>query len=544
MSQPSKKWQSPGVVLQPRVSRGFQRGINQLVKAINPTLGPFPRIVVNEDLIKKDKPELLDNGALIARRILMLPDRSEDVGAMYLRQMLWKMHELTGDGTATAAVLFQSIYNQGLHYITAGGNPMSLRRHLEQAAKLICDELSHMTIHLQRKEQLAGLAETICGDPPLAQMLGEIFDTIGVYGRLEIRPGRRQELEREYIEGTFWEGGLLNQAMANDLSGKAFLENVPILITDLEVREPQELIPVLDLALRAGAKSLLLVATSISEKVLSMLLIPANRERVQVVAVKAPSLADPLHHQQLEDLAILTGGRVLLAKAGHKLEAVQPEDIGLADRVWADKHYFGLIGGEGDPDQLRQRVAELRTAFENAQNADDRQRLQERLSKLHSAAAVLWVGALSPIAVEARKELAKQTAEAMRGAMREGVVPGGGVALLKCKPVLQEKLRQAQSADERAAYTILFKAVEAPIRTLLGNAGYAPEEVMAQIAQGGPDCGFDVTRGEVVEMRRAGIFDAASVVKAAIANSIHGAALALTIDVLVHRADAPVELKP
>jgi chaperonin GroEL len=286
------------------------------------------------------------------------------------------------------------------------------------------------------------------------------------------------------------------------------------------------------------------MATGISEQALSMLLIPANRERVQVVAVKAPSLAAPLHHQQLEDLAILTGGRLLLAKAGDKLAAVQPEDIGLADRAWADKHYFGLVGGQGDPHQLRQRVAELQTAFENAQSTDDRQRLQERLGQLSSRAAVLWVGALSPIAVEARKALAKQTAEAIRGAIREGVVPGGGVALLQCKPLLQEKMRQAQSSDERAAYTILLKAVEAPIRTLLSNAGHSPGEVLAQIGQREPGYGFDVTRGEVVEMKRVGIFDAATTAKTAIANAIHGAALALTIDVLVHRANPPVELNP
>ena len=544
MTQPSKKWQSPGVVFQPRVARGLQRGINQLVNAISPTLGPVPRMVVNEKVTKKDRPELLDDGAIIARRIIMLPDRSEDVGAMYLRQMLWKVHELAGDGTATAAVLFQAIYNQGIHYIAAGGNAMTLRQHLDQAAQLICHELSGMTSHLQGKEELAGLAETICYDPPLAKMLGEIFDTIGEYGRLEIRPGRRQELEREYIEGMYWKGGLLSRAMANDPSGKALLENVPLLITDLEVREAQELVPLLDMTIHTGIRALLLVATSISERALSVLLMPANRERVQVVVVKAPALTASVRHEELEDLAILTGGRLLLEKAGDKLETVQLKDLGRVRRAWADKDYFGIVGGKGDPRQLRQRVAELRTAFENAGEVSDRKRLQERLSKLISGAAVLWVGALSPIAVEARKELAKQTAEAMRGAIREGAVPGGGVALLNCRPILQEKVRQAQSTDERAAYSILLKAVEAPIRTLLSNAGYSPDEVLAQIGRCGPGYGFDVSGGEVVEMSRVGIFDAASVVKKAISIAIHSAALALTIDVFVHRANPPVEPNP
>ncbi|MCK6628834.1 MAG: chaperonin GroEL [Anaerolineae bacterium] len=541
MTQPLKKWQNPGVVFQPRASRGFQRGINQLVKAISPTLGPLPRLVVNESQAKKNELELLDNGAVIARRILMLPQRSEDVGAMYLRQMLWQVHETTGDGTATAAVLFQSIYNQGLHYIAAGGNAMSLRRHLEQAAQLICAELNRLTLQLQGQAQLAGLAETLCGDPPLAKMLGEIFDMIGAEGRLEIRPGRRQELEREYVEGSYWSGGLFSRAMAGHPSGKVSLENGLILLTDLEIREAQEVVPLLAMALRAGIKSLLLVAAGISEQALAVLLTPANRERVRVIAVKAPAMTSPTRHQELEDLAILTGGRLLLAQAGDTLAAVQPEDLGRARRVWADKDYLGMVGGKGDSRQLRRRIAELRTALAQAQEANERKRLQERLGKLTGGVAVLWVGGLSPVAVEARTELAKQTAEAMRGALREGVVPGGGVSLLKCKPVLQEKVRRAQCADERVAYTILLKAVEAPLRTLLSNAGYSAEEALAQIGQDGSGAGFDVVRGQVVNLERAGIVDAASTVKTAVLKAIHGAALALTIDVLVHRADAPVE---
>lgn len=382
---------------------------------------------------------------------------------------------------------------------------MSLRRHLEQAAQLICAELNRLTLQLQGQAQLAGLAETLCADPPLAKMLGEIFDMIGADGRLEIRPGRRQELEREYIEGTYWSGGLFSRAMVSNPSGKVSLENGLILLTDLEIREAQEVVPLLAMALRAGIKNLLLlVAAGISEQALAVLLMPANRARVQVIAVKAPAMTSPTRHQELEDLAILTGGRLLLAQAGDTLAGVQPEDLGHARRVWADKDYLGLVGGKGDSRQLRRRIAELRAAFEQAQEVNERKRLQERLGKLTSGVAVLWVGGLSPVAVEARTELAKQTAEAIRGALREGVVPGGGVALLKCRPVLQEKLRQVQSADERAAYTILLKAVEAPLRTLLSNAGYSAEETLAQIGSCGSEAGFDVARGQVVSMAQTG----------------------------------------
>jgi len=539
MAKPTKKWQTPGVIFEPRSRQGMQLGINRLVDAIRPTLGPLPRTVVNEQYSKK-KPELLDEGAVIARRIIQLPNREEDMGAMYLRQVLWTLHETTGDGTATAAVVFQTIYNLGLRYLTAGGNAMRLRQYLEAAIPVILNKLDEMVVHLHGKKELARLAETICYDPPLAKMLGEIFDIVSEYGRLEIRSGRSRELEREYIEGMYWDGGLFSREMITDVSlGRTSMENPAILISDLEVQDPQDLLPLLDTAIRSEVKTLLLVLKSVSERAMSVLLAKPNRERVQVVGVRLPGVRVDFVRETMQDLAILTGGRPYLQAAGDTLRQLQFAHLGHARRAWADTNFFGIVGGKGDPRQLRQHISRLRSTFADIDDSQDRKRLQERIGKLLGGTAVLWVGDTTSIAVEARKALAERTAEAMRGSLRDGVVPGGGVALLACKHPLQEKLHQAQDTDERAAYSILLKAIEAPIRTLLDNAGNDPGEILGEVVEAGPGYGFDVVRQQIVDMAQVGLYDTASVVKAIMQSTIRGAALALTVDVLVHRKNPP-----
>lgn len=535
-----KDWQTPRVVFQPQVQQGMRRGISQIADAIRPTLGPFTRFVVNESELYVGQPEFLSDGAVIARRIVQLPDREEDVGAMYLRQILWKLHQTVGDGTATAAVMFETIFNRGVRYIAAGGNAMLLRQHLEKATDLILNQLGDMTIQIGGKEKLSGVAETICYDPPLACMLGEIFDIIGPEGILDIRSGRSRDLEREYVEGMYWNGAIFSRAMITDVAlGRTQLEGASILISDLDVQEPQDLIPLLEAAVRAGIKSLFLVLGSISDRALAVILAKPNREKIQVVAVHAPAIDVDARRQALEDLAVLTGGRPYFTAAGYTLHGVTIENLGQARRAWANSDNFGIAAGRGDPRKLRQHITQLRAAFKNIKAVDEHKRLQERIGKLMGGSATLWVGAATVVEVERRKEMAERTAGAMRGALREGVLPGGGAALIACRGLLEQKLHQAQDPDERVAYDILLHACEAPLRTLLLNAGHDPSEVLASVYYAGAGHGFDVLRRQVVDMSQAGIFDAASVVKAAVFSAIHGAALALTVDVIVHLKNPP-----
>ena len=538
--------QTQRVVLQPATYRRIQKGVNQIVQAVRPTLGPLPRLVAIDKATPGKTPELLDDGGVIARRIIQLSNRDEDMGAMFVRQLLWNLHEKVGDGTATAAVLFQSVYDQGIRYIVAGGNPMRLRHHLESGMRVILDELEGMAVHLEGKKNLAQIAESICYDPPLAKMLGEVFDIIGEYGQLEIRSGRSREMEREYVEGMYWKGGVLSRQMITDHTKlRTDMENAAILISNLKIEDPHHLLPVIDKVLRAEIRSLLIIASELSESAMAVLL-TASRDpaKFHAIAVKAPELTMRDQVAALEDLAVLTGGRPFDRTAGYTLSGVKPPDLGRSRRVWADRTYFGIVGGKGDPRTLRKHIADLRGAFEHTDDPDDRNKLRERIGKLTGGSATLWVGGVTELEIDTRKELAERTAEALRGAIMEGVLPGGGVSMLACRPALQEVLDQSTDPDERAAYRMLIRALEEPIRTILTNAGHDASEVMAEIKQAGTGRGFDVRSGQIVDMAEAGIFDVASVYKAAVHSAIASAALALTIDVLIHRKKPPESMTP
>jgi chaperonin GroEL len=295
----------------------------------------------------------------------------------------------------------------------------------------------------------------------------------------------------------------------------------------------------MEAALAAGARSLLLVVKTLSETATSILLAPPNRERLLVAAVKTPGGDITSIREFLEDLALLSGGKPLLQEAGDKLERARPEHLGQARRAWADPEHFGVVRGQGDPAQLRRHVAELRAAYNRADHLRDRKRQLGRLGRLLGGTAVLRVGGLSPLAIDLRKEQARHTAEALRGAQRDGVLPGGGVALLDCIPALEERIRGAAEDEERAAYQILRQALEAPARALLHNAGFEPSSTLADVRRAGPGHGLDVIGRQIVNVAEAGILDSAAVVRAAVGGAINSAALALTIDVLVHRANPP-----
>jgi chaperonin GroEL len=414
---------------------------------------------------------------------------------------------------------------------------MALRHYLEKGMRVVLDELTGMAVHLEGKEKLAWIAETICHDPLLAQMLGEIFDIIGEYGQLEIRSGRSRELEREYVEGMYWKGGVLSRQMITDhTSLRAEMENAAILISDLEIEDPRQLIPVIEAARQAEIRSLLIIVGKLSDSAISLLL-AASRDpaKFKAIAVKSPGLTAGDRAASLEDLAVLTGGHLLARAAGYTLSGVKIQDLGRARRVWADRTHFGIIGGKGNPRALRKHIVSLRAAFRQADDPDVRRKLRERIGKLMGGSATLWVGGATELEINARKELAQRTSDALRGAITDGVLPGGGVSLLACRPALQEMLDQSTDPDERAAYRILIKALEEPIRTILTNAGYDASEVMAEIKRADAGYGFDVRSGQIVDTAKAGIFDVASVQKMAVHSAVASAALALTIDVLIHR---------
>lgn len=532
--------QEQRVVFQPATHRALQRGIRQIAQAIRPTLGPQPRIVAIDRMLDERMPELLDDGGTIAKRIIEIPDRHADVGAMLARDCIWRVHDQVGDGTATTAVLLQSVYDEGVRYLAAGGNAMRLHHYLLEGMEVILDELTAASVPVSGKEELAQVAETICHDPPLADLLGEIFDIIGEYGRLEVRPDRGRELRREYVEGMYWDQGLLSRRLTTDREkGRAEFENPAVLITDIEIEDPRQLFPALELALRADIGRLFIVAGGISDETITFLVRNRKPDTFQVTAVKVPGWDAQSRAAAMEDLAALTGGHVYTKHAGQTLDNVALDDLGRARRAWADGRQFGIVGGKGDPRGLREHIATLRRAFERTREPVKRERLRKRIGKLMGGSATLWVGGATELEVERRVEAAKRTAAAMRGAIAQGVVPGGGVALLRCRGSLEAQIESATDSDARAAYRALSRAMQEPCRAILANAGYEPSAVLARVGRNGSGDGFDVASGEVVDMASAGIFDPVLTVKSAVYAGISTAAQALTVDVVIHRPGQP-----
>jgi chaperonin GroEL len=267
-------------------------------------------------------------------------------------------------------------------------------------------------------------------------------------------------------------------------------------------------------------------------------------DKIRVLPVKTPGFALSDQAMSLKDLAVLTGGQPIISKAGERLEDIKMENFGYARRIWGDKNNFGLSGGQGDVRELREHITNLRQAHARTTKAEDRKQLQERISKLLGGSATLWIGGSTESEIKARRNLAERTAQALRGAVLEGVLPGGGIALLSCRPLLREKLAQAADVDERAAYRILLRAVEEPLRVLASNAGYDPSEVMAKVQHAGDGCGFDLESGQVRPMAEAGIYDIATVQKEAVHSAIASAALALTVDVVIHRRKQVESIEP
>ena len=524
----------PRVIHEPRTQQAICLGIETLVNAIAPTLGPLPRRSIAQN---QTKFELLDDGGIIARRIIALQDQEVDVGAMLLRQVLWQVHQQVGDGAATTAVLYESIYNEGLRYMAAGADPMRLRASLQQLLPQVTESLHSQARILTQANELEGIAFSVCYDEEMAAALGEVIDTVGQYGQVDIRAGHGRGMEHNYVDGVYWKGGVQSKEL---LRGSARLvaemEDAAILITDMDIEEPRELVPLMQMALRSKISKLLVIVKSISDKGISVVLDDRLRSKIQTVVVKLDTFLQDDLIQACHDIALLTGGRPVLSAAGQSLEDATDEDFGHARWVWADDKNFGFASGEGDPIQIRRQVRILRQAHAQAEDDDDRERLLKRLGKLNGGVATVQVGGIADDEIKQRKELAERTIRALRRALAQGVIPGGGVALLNCARSMMDVTSDDETLEARAARQILAKALAAPIRALLDNGGYEASEILAQLESYESGFGFDIMKGEIVDMVDAGVLDVAQVQAEALRRAVSSAALALTIDVLVlHR---------
>jgi chaperonin GroEL len=458
---------------------------------------------------------------------------------------LWNLHQRVGDGVATSAVIFQTVFNQGLKYIAAGGNAMMLRQHLEQGAEIIVAALDKMVQPISGASELTGVAKTVCHDEELAETLGNLISVTGEYGLLDIRAGRGRGIERELIVGSYWPGAALSKSMLYDPGrARTEFENAAILITDLSIEDPRELVPVIQAAVDAQINRLVVMCSKMSEQAQALVVQSKTSNKLQITAVKTPGIRSDVQMNSMIDMALLTGGKTLVKAAGDTLEGVKPGHFGRARRIWVNEEYTGIVNPQGDPREIRRHVQALRTGLRNAEKNEDRQRFQERLGKLLGGAAAIDVGGLTEPEMETRKELAKRTVETLRGALREGILPGGGSALLACRPALGKLRKNPDSLDALAAQRILSAALEAPFRTLMSNSGISEGKTLGEVEHAGPGFGFDLVSRRVCAMLPTGIVDVAAVQKQAVISAIRGAALALTVDVLIHRNDPPAVTEP
>lgn len=539
--------QTPGLVFQPDAYHALQRGIHQMVSAIRPTLGPTAGGVAIDPIhTTQSLPEYLDDGGIIARRIIELQNRDVDMGAMLVRSLLVRQNEVMGDGTATTAVLLEAIFNAGLRYIAAGGNAMKLRRNLEKAIPVLQDALAESSFTIAGEEQLTRVAQSHCHDEEMARLMGEAFDLIGEYGRLEIREDYGRVLRHEYVQGTYYYSNALSTVLFPAGSGSHIeLENPSVFVCNFEITDHRELFPVLKAAHDAGLPSLVIVTTNMSDAAISLLTTNNSRlDTFKVMAVKLPGLNATDRMQAVEDISLLTGATPLIKEAGDTLERATADTFGKARRIWVDKHTFGLVGGRGDKRKLIEHLERLKRFFHTTHDLEERERTRKRIANLQSGSVTLWVGGFTEPEIAHQKSIAERTRQSMYRAMQDGVVLGGGMGLLACRRALEQQSKATRDADERAVYTILWEALAAPARTIWRNAGYDPSHIMAKLQFKRNGIGFDVVSGQMVDMVESGIVDSLSLMQSCVRNAISTAALALTVDVLVHVANPEMIGKP
>ncbi len=539
---PPPRPRKPAVVLQPHTYTHLLQGTDRIANAIRPTLGPLPRLVVFEGLRRTDVPEFLDDGATIARRIIEIEPRADDVGAMLIRHALWHMREQAGDGTATTAVLYQSILRESIRrVIQFDCNAMLLRAGLEKGLRAVRACLRQQATPLAGRENITAIARGMCqGDAALADVLGEIFDMVGPDGLIVVEGSNKLGLEREYIEGTYWKlTGWLSRHFVTDQAGKrTVFEDAALLITDFDIKDAQLLIPVLERCVKAGIKQLVILARAISDAAIGLLVNNNRAKTIQTLVVRAPKVLEADRAAAIEDIAILTGGRPFYSAAFANFDTFETRDLGHARRAWATESLFGIYGGKGDPRQIRRRIAEIRGMLKIAESDHERGDLRARLGRLHGGTVILRLGAIHEVEREARKIVAERAVASIRHALMDGVVPGGGAALMHARLAL-ERL-PAQNDDEAMAFQVLSRALEEPMRAIAHNAGHMPDVVVEKVRAAPEGHGFDATTGRIVDMRQAGILDPLLVVEKALDIAVSSAATALTTDVIVHHRK-PVE---
>ena len=505
-------------------------GLSQLARAVKATLGPRGRNVVLQKSF--GSPRITKDGVTVSKEI-ELPQPFENMGAKLVNMVASKTGDVAGDGTTTATVLAEAIFNEGLKYVTAGVNPVQIQRGILKAAEVATDAIQAIAKPVKGKEDYRKVATISAnGDEHIGQLMADAMEKVGKEGVITIEEGKSLETELDYTEGMQFDKGYLSPYfLTNPTTLEAVLENAYILLHEKKISNLAELLPLLN-KIVTGGRPLLIIAEDIESEALAALVVNKLRGVLNVCAVKAPGFGDR-RKAMMGDLAVVTGGKFISEDLGLKLENVELDDLGSAKRVVVDKDNTLIVEGGGSKKEITARSEQIRMQIDKTTSDYDKEKLQERLAKLTGGVAVIRVGATTETEMKERKDLVDDALHATRAAAQEGIVPGGGVAFLRAIEAVEGGKRQAK-ADEKLGFEILAEALRAPTRQIVDNAGDDGEVVVAQILENkSASYGYNAANGEYGDMFKLGIIDPAKVAKTALQNAASAIGLALTTDVLL-----------
>jgi len=523
--------------------RKLRDGIDVLAEAVATTLGPKGRNVALDR--KFGSPTITHDGVTVAKEI-ELEDPFENMGVQLLKEAATKTNDIAGDGTTTSTVLAHAMVTEGLKTLAAGANPMMLKRGIEAASKKVADSIKNQSVEISTKEEIASVATISAQDTLIGDLIAEVMDKVGKDGVITVEESKGLEFEQEYVEGMQFDRGYISPYFITDSEQmESVIENPYILVYDKKISAAQQdLIPLLEKMMQIGKRDLVIIAEDIDGEALATLVLNKLRGTLNVLAIKAPGFGDR-RKAMLQDIAVLTGATVISEETGRKLETAEVADMGRAEKIVADKDNTTVVGGKGDAKAIKGRIDQIRIEIDKTTSDYDSEKLQERLAKLSGGVAIIRVGAATETELKEKKHRVEDALSATRAAVEEGIVPGGGVALLNAiEKIAGMKL---DSDDANTGVNIVRKALDAPMRRIAENAGFDGSVIVenvrqAQVKEKNSNFGFDVLKEKYEDMVKGGVIDPAKVTRGALENATSIAAMILTTEALI--TDVPEENPP
>jgi len=513
--------------------RSMERGINKLADTVKVTLGPKGRNVVLEK--KFGAPLITNDGVTIAREI-ELEDKYENMGAQLVKEVATKTNDVAGDGTTTATLLAQAIIREGLKNVAAGANPMVIQKGIRKAVDVAVEEIKNSSVPVESKESVAQVASISAGDDEIGKLIADAMEKVGNDGVITVEESKSMGTTLEVVEGMQFDRGYVSAYMVTDTEKMiAEYENPYILITDKKISNIQEILPVLEQIVQLS-KPLVIIAEDIEGEAMATLVVNKLRGTFNCVAVKAPGFGDR-RKEMLQDIAILTGGTVISEELGYELKEATLEMLGRAAKIKIDKDTTVIVNGEGNQEEIHNRVRQIKTQLDATESEFDAEKLQERLAKLSGGVAVIQVGAATETELKERKLRIEDALSATRAAVEEGIVPGGGTVLLNAIPKVEELLSTV-TGDEKTGVNIIIRALEEPVRQIAANAGLEGSIIVEKVKAAERGIGFDAMAEEYVNMIEKGIVDPTKVTRSALQNAASVAAMVLTTESAVVEIDS------